>query len=543
MKSVSSAIALIAAASLVACSGGGGGSSPTPTPTPTPTSTPTPTPMGVSLSPTSVSAETREGAAFELVFQAQVTGDIKGTIVPDIDFDHDLFELRNGIENVGNNVFRIVLTPDAAKGIPGGTYSGQVTFRLCETSSCSTVYPDTTKSFAYEIDAKLKPWTTHQRDAAHRGYVYTSVDLNDVSTDWIFTGRQFDEFTQIAADDSAIYVSESYGVNKPASVAAISQETGTLLWRTEFDASVFQVSAPALAGDKIIVTTAIDAQTNNAEQYVLQATTGNILQTQTIPSTGLPKPAPVSFGNDVYLATGYYEDHLLSFPVDSATLNYDSSGSDGTVWDFQTPAVDDENVYFYTGNLDIFERETGVLKLSIDDPYVDLRGGGYNASPMIDDEGNILTFSGSQQTIPSYSSAPSLNHRPITSFDPAVGDTNWSTSETYQHIPAFGNGVLYAMRNRPFTLDAIDTGTGAVMWRLVEPNNIVRSGCNIVVTDTHIFFSTDNYVFAVDLDTKEVEVIHGYNGCLAVTPNHQLIIVESKAGATEGKIIALSLKG
>ena len=540
MKSLSSAIALIAAASVVACSGGGGSGSSTPSPTPTPT--PTPTPVGLSLSPTSASAETREGAVFELTFDAQVTGDIDGMVVPDIEFDEDLFELRNGIEEIGNNAFRVVLTPKAAKGIPGGRYSGQVTFRLCETSSCVAVYPDTTKTFAYEIDAKLKPWTTHQRDAAHTGYVHTSVNLSEVSLDWIFTGRQFDDFTRLAADDSAIYISESYGVGKPASVAAISQETGALIWRTEFDASVFQVSAPAIAGDKVIVTTAIDGQTNNAKQYVLQARTGNVSQIQTIPSTRSPKPAPVSFGNDVYLATGYFEDHLLSFPVDSQMLNYDRPGSDGTVWEFQTPAVDEENVYFYTGNLDIFERETGVLKLSINDPYVDLRGGGYNASPIIADDGNIIAFSGSQQIEAEYSSAPSNNHRAITSFDPVVGDTNWSTSETYQHIPAIGEGMLYAMRNQPFNLDAIDLGTGAVIWRLIEPTNTIRSGCNIVVTDTHVFFGTNYFVYAVDLQTKDVQIIHDYEGCLAVTPNHQLIVVENRGGAIEGRIVAYNLR-
>lgn len=88
-----------------------------------------------------------------------------------------------------------------------------------------------------------------------------------------------------------------------------------------------------------------------------------------------------------------------------------------------------------------------------------------------------------------------LKRAQLASFNLEAKTHEWSSNAAYQTTPAFANGVIYAARNAPMSLDAIDEVSGKVLWSWAPTGaGDVSFHRNIVVTNNLLLVSTDRAV-------------------------------------------------
>ena len=111
----------------------------------------------------------------------------------------------------------------------------------------------------------------------------------------------------------------------------------------------------------------------------------------------------------------------------------------------------------------------------------------------------MLSFSGLGFQRPAASSSEQYESRVIVSYDIAKQAYAWRTQNSYLTHPALANGVVYAARNAPATLDAMSEVDGHIEWSWTPPAGDSSFHRNIVVTRNLLFVSTDVNVYAIDL--------------------------------------------
>jgi outer membrane protein assembly factor BamB len=212
-------------------------------------------------------------------------------------------------------------------------------------------------------------------------------------------------------------------------------------------------------------------------------------------------------------------------------------------WDMFTPAVDDRYVYHYNGgSLFLIDRLNGQTVHSVEDPLGSSSAHSYHGSPMIGGSNNVIAFARGAFSGRASSQVEQYEQRVLSSFNIATATYQWSTANSYLTTPAVAKGVIYAARNSPMSLDAIDERTGRLIWSWVPVGSTDASfHRNIVVTDNVVFVSTDRNVYALDLATKKPVWSLPAPGMLAISGDWTLYIATGATGS-DGRLIAVNLK-
>ncbi|HEY5997533.1 MAG TPA: PQQ-binding-like beta-propeller repeat protein, partial [Candidatus Deferrimicrobiaceae bacterium] len=185
---------------------------------------------------------------------------------------------------------------------------------------------------------------------------------------------------------------------------------------------------------------------------------------------------------------------------------------------------------------------TGTSFASIPDPYGSASSGySYHGAPVIGSRGNVLGFSGDAFSGRAMSNVEQYEQRVFSSFLVGTRAWEWATANPYLTAPALANGVLYAGRNNPMSLDAISEVTGRVMWSWI-PSGQGDAGFhrNVVVTRNLLFASTDRAVYAIDLATRQPVWSYPEPGNLAISANRILYIAIGAKEST-GRLVAIRL--
>jgi outer membrane protein assembly factor BamB len=134
------------------------------------------------------------------------------------------------------------------------------------------------------------------------------------------------------------------------------------------------------------------------------------------------------------------------------------------------------------------------------------------------------------------------DQRVLSSFNITTASYDWSTADAYLTTPAVARGVIYAARNNPMSLDAIDEGTGQRLWSWVPEGNTDTSfQRNIVVTDNLLFVSTDRAVHALNLATRISVWSYPAPGMLTISGDWTVYIATGFR-ASDGRLVAVKLK-
>ena len=170
-----------------------------------------------------------------------------------------------------------------------------------------------------------------------------------------------------------------------------------------------------------------------------------------------------------------------------------------------------------------------------------MNGYEYFGGPVLGSKRNAISFAGGAFSGHASSSTEQYDQRVLSSFDLAGRRYNWSTANRYLTTPAVADGVLYAGRNMPSVLDAMDEATGKVLWSWFPPESSETIHRNIIVTRNLLFVSTDRAVYAIDLATRKSVWRYAEPGALALSADRTLYISVGAVTST-GKLVAIRLK-
>lgn len=522
------ACVFVALETLAGCGGGGGsGSNAVPIvtgPAPTPT-------LAVTLSAPSADVNVDEGQTATFGFVASYSGASTQPIVPNVTIGGKRYALE-GTPTASGNGFAVSLK--TASFAPGGKASSTVTFRLCTSADCATVYPGSTASYTVNLDVRLKDWGTAQRDAAHSGYVavkYTTADFADA---WNVAGTPSARTSQIAARRGSIFfnVQSVQGGTNHVLTRALNTATGAQAWEYDLGQRSY-FSAPSYANGRVI-SAAMDISSGNIPMDVIDADKGSYLRSLFYPSQFATSGTPTPLDDNIYHAAGYYGNEAFAYDAAAGTRQWVANtlpfGS-GIVQEGESVAVDSKFVYFFTaGRLFALSRTNGSIAHAIDNPFFSRAGvsyfGTYVGAPMLDGTGRVFTFSdnrGGGQALP------------LVAFSINSDSVLWRTSRSYVGDPALRAGKLYAIRANSAIVDLIDAADGTVTASIDLGTDKGILTNNLVLTESHLFVSSDNATYAIDLQQPTYPVVWStqHGGSLAITPDN-LLVVTQKAGGIYG---------
>lgn len=433
--------------------------------------------------------------------------------------------------------------------VPQGSHIGTVEFSACKDANCTERYSGASVSIPYSLNvASVSDWETHQRDATHRGYVPIWLNPARFAKAWEFSTASANSSSAINAvvtGNGNVYVTKDVNFAE-GMLYALKESDGTETWHYSFGL-VFGLNPPAVSAGKVY------AAVNGLEQTALwtfNANTGEFIRNDDIEGQRPHVLAPTVHGNQVFTAGGYYGASIYAFSTLDGALRW-SSGTGGA-WDMFTPAVDDRFVYHHNGRaLKIIDRSHGGTTAIIEDPFGATSGASYgppsasssyHGSAVIGGRNNVFAFAKTASSGQASSNAEQYDQRLISSFDLGTRRYQWSTSNAYITAPAVSDGVIYAARNEPMSLDAIDEATGRVLWSWVPVGNGDTSfHRNILLTRNILFVSTDKAVYALDLASKTPTWRYPKPGMLAISADRTLYIATG-ARESDGGLVAVRLK-
>lgn len=425
--------------------------------------------------------------------------------------------------------------------LTAGTYTGTIEVRACKDPSCLETYSGARATVGYSLNvAGVADWEAHQRDSAHRGYVPIWLNPSRFVKAWEWSREPDPEpiggINAVVTSNGKVYVTKDVYFGQGI-LHALNESNGTEAWRISFG-EVPALNPPAVNNGRVYA-----AVTGHQDTYLwaFNADTGAYLYKSAFEGQWPHVLAPSVYGNQVYTGGGYYGGVTYSFSTADGTRSWAHSA--GGVWDMYTPAVDDIYAYHYNGNsLFLIDRTTGVTTATIADPFGSNSGYDYHGAPMIGGRSNVLTFAGGALSGRASSNVEQYGQRVFSSFNINTKSYEWSTSYAYITAPAVANGVIYAARNSPMSLDAIDEATGQVLWNWAPNGNGDTSfHRNIVVTRNILFVSTDKNVYALDLATRLPVWSYPKPGMLAISADRTLFIATG-ARESDGRLVAVKLK-
>lgn len=320
-------------------------------------------------------------------------------------------------------------------------------------------------------------------------------------------------------------------------LVALNEDDGTQAWRKSFGV------VPALGPPAVKDGTVYAATTGHQDTFLwaFDADTGTYRWQSAFAGQWPHTLAPTVYAGQVFVGAGYYGGVTYSFPTAGGAFTWEHSA--GGAWDMFTPAVDDQYVYHHSGDrLFVIDRANGATVKNIDDPFGAGSGYSYHGAPMLGSRGNAVSFADGAFSGRASSSTEHYDQRVLSSFDVENGVYEWSTSYAYLTAPATANGVIYAARNNPMSLDAIDEETGQVLWSWAPAGQGDTSfHRNIVLTRNLLFVSTDVAVYALDLQSRTVAWRHPRPGMLAISASRTLYIVTG-ARESDGGVTAIRLR-
>jgi len=438
-----------------------------------------------------------------------------------------------------DNSVAMTVTPLAV--LPAGKRSGTLELRACKDSACSQAFSAVPASVAYELNVSAVPdWETHQGNARHSGEVAIRLNPAKFSKAWEWRRPASNEpiggINPVATRAGKVFVATDVYFGE-ARLYALNEANGSEAWLQSMG-NVPAFNPPAVGGSKVYA-----AVTGHEDTFLwaFDLETGKFQHKSAFSGQWPHFLAATVVDDQVYQGSGYYGGEVKAYSTTDGSPRW--TASVGGVWDMFTPAVDGQSVYHHNGQtLFILDKLTGSEKARVSDPFGSGSGYSYHGAPVLGSRGNVIGFAGGAFSGRASSNVEQYDQRKLSSFNIADAKYEWSTGNAYLTAPAVGGGMLYAARNNPMALDAIDEASGKVVWTWTPSGNVDSAfHRNLVLTKTHLFVSTDRNVYAIDLKTRQSVWTYPSPGMLAISADRTLYIATG-ARESDGGLVAIRLK-
>lgn len=420
-----------------------------------------------------------------------------------------------------------------------GNYSGNIEVRACKDAQCAQPYTGAVVNLPYTMKvAAVGDWAMHQRDAAHSGYVPITLNPARFAKAWEWQYSSTDPIGGInpvvTTAGKVIVTGDVYFGS--GNIFALSEADGKLLWQRALG-SVPAMGPPAVANGKVFAPVTGHEQTF---VWTINAEDGGVMFKSQFSGQWPQVMAPTVIGDQMIVGAGYYGGETYAFNTATGARSW--THSSGGAWDMFSPAADETSVYHHNGlALYVINRTTGATEAKIDDLLGSNPAYSYHGGPLVGSKKNVISFAGGANSGRAASNVEHYQQRVLSSFDVAAKKYQWSTNAAYLTTPALANGILYAGRNAPASLDAMDEASGKVLWSWTPPGSGETFHRNIIVTRNLLFVSTDQKVYAIDLASKKAVWSYDKPGMLALSADRTLYIATG-AQESNGKLVAIRLK-
>lgn len=416
-----------------------------------------------------------------------------------------------------------------------GTYSGNVSFKVCLEPSCEHEIGNSSSTLSVELDVnELAGWTTHQRNATHNGYIPLSLDVNNFAEAWTWGARPNGINPVVAKDGKVIVTDDVY--HGDASVFMLDEATGDEIWRTDLE-DVPALNPPAITDGKVWAATTGSSDTF---LHAFDFETGHKLHSSEFNGQWPHYYAPTPYGDSIYQGGGYYGGYVHSFSALDGEEEWEIGLGGG--WDMYTPAISGSYALHYNGqDLHAIHRDTGELKFTLGDTLNVSASHAYHGAPVVFGK-YVVAYAGGAFSGRASSNVEHYDERYLVVFDIKNQLHLWNSSQPYLTHPAISDGVLYAGSDSRGSLDALDLETGDILWTW-EPADVSETEIhrNTIVTNNLLFVSTNEKVHAIDLSTKASVWNYPLPGMIAISENGTLFIATG-ASSSDGKLIAIQLQ-
>lgn len=516
-------LALVCAygAILSGCGGGGGGGG-----------VDAPVSLPVTLSASSASATVMEGAtASTFTLTATMSGTAKTPIVPNVSYDKAVFEDVTVV--AGATAGTYTLTARTLPDLPGATYSSALTFRLCQEAACTNVYNASTATYTHNLTVKLKEWAMFQRDAAHTGYVHTVLDVTKFTKAWSYTRNDAGFTNPVIAANGSAFVSLRWG-----KVISLNEATGAVNWTSDLQTPTALNTAGDLAYQNgrvyvpAFVTIPGSTFYGTASIRALDAATGTFISDSGFISQVSEFNSPAFDENSIYYTQGYYGGSLFGYDLATGASRWTPVSNYSNIYGGQSPAVDKNYVYQSSSwGLLIHDKTSGAVVASVSEPRLYSTSYSERTGPVVTPAGRVLYLNRDAG-------------QKIFAVDVANRSVAWRSQTGYNLQPVVSGETVYASRNYPASVDALDEKTGAVLWSWSAPSGEYFSH-SMIVCDNLLFISSNKMVYAVDLKTRQTVWTYPATGPLSLSSGYMLYIAGNQTfsiGSPEATVTAIKLR-
>lgn len=422
-----------------------------------------------------------------------------------------------------------------------GSHASTISLVACKDINCNNVYDNTSQSLNVQLTLTSVPeWQTHQANTAHNGYIPIIVATNNFKKLWEWSRPISAETLRgingpVAGKGFVYFAHDVYFGD--AQVVALDELTGAEAWKNNLG-YMPALNSPAINQDTLFIATSGHLDT---KLWALNRLDGKTKFNSPFLSQWGHYLAPTIDNNIVFQTGGTFGGVLTAFSTVNGETLWNHVGV--TSWGMDAVATDEKNVYAHDGaKLSVLQKHDGALIATINDTFNDDSGYEYHGTPVLGSKNNVLAFSGRNLSGRASANAEHQSQRKISSFDLTKKETNWVSEFGYKTFFAVANGVIYAARNEPALLDAIDENTGKILWSWTPPSAAdLRFHRNVIATQNLLFISTNANIYAIDLNTKKPVWSYPEPGMMTISDN-RILFLATGSQESNGKLIAFDMR-
>ena len=319
-------------------------------------------------------------------------------------------------------------------------------------------------------------WQMYQADSRHSGHAPILVEPDEFSLRWQRTVAAGMSLNPVTAADGKVFVSLNVYFDEIPSLFVLDARDGETMWSKNFGGA-FSVNPPSYAYGNVYIQTG----NHGSDTYLhsFDAETGSRVFQAPHSAQWERYYSPTIHDGAVFVNGGYYGG-MYAFNAFSGEQLWFHSLPQYDEW---TPAVEDLAYAYVGGGLYALDRDTGERLYVIPDPNFDWQGWSMRLAPVLGELNDAVVIHDGRLII----------------FDLQSQSIRRELQDDFHDQPSVVDGTIYAMNRSQ--LVALDEMTGDLRWSWVPPQGYLQG--NLVVTDSHVFASTDTQVYAVEILSRD----------------------------------------
>lgn len=462
--------------------------------------------------------------------------DATGVILPAVD-----------VAANGDGSFTLQLTTNFS--VAANPFTGTLTLNLCRDSACATPLevPSVTLPFSISVlDTNstwpgdhlnvlsrwdgVADWSMFQGNASHTGFVPVTVNPDQFTTRWQTAGIPITSiwkpYKQNLVTANGLFYVVSSGYSSAGVVYARRESDSSEVWHYTVTGMSYPSANPAAVGNGVVYF----AAGHQSDTYMigLDAASGSQLFRSLMWSQWDEYYAPTIGPNGMVYANAGTYGGMYAFNPAGNQLFFANQAQQSN-W---TPAVDSAGVYAYTGGtLSVHDPLTGVVSKQIVDPSYQDFVHEIEGAPVLGAPGSVFVAN-------YWNSDPnSIWGNSLLNFRTDTSSIAWQISGSYSNTPGYKDGVVYAVNNRPLSLEARAESDGTLLWTWAPTATAdTQFVSEVLLTRNLAFVSTDHATYAVDLTTHLPVFSYPLSGKLALSANGILYLQNATT------LVAINLK-